>query len=305
MSASTGSITIGDELRFEFGKNWARFLKTINESCVREAELCLQNSLGTEDLTGKSFLDVGSGSGLFSLAARRLGARVHSFDYDSNSVGCTRTLRERFFSGDQQWTVERGSVLDEDYIRSLGQFDVVYSWGVLHHTGNMYRALDLVALTVTPNGRLLVSIYNDQGVTSARWKALKRAYVRSPRPGKFAILLLTLGITWLRCIPIDILRLKPFRTVSEWRSYSKQRGMSPWHDVVDWAGGYPFEVAKPEDIFEFYRDRGFRLQHLKTCGGGKGCNEFVFLKEREGEGDEHRTRPLEAESASTADHTWA
>jgi 2-polyprenyl-6-hydroxyphenyl methylase/3-demethylubiquinone-9 3-methyltransferase len=279
MSASTASITAGDELRFEFGKNWARFLETVNESRVREAELSLKNALQVDDLTQKSFLDVGSGSGLFSLAARRLGARVHSFDYDPNSVACTRTLRERFSPGDDRWTVERGSALDDGYIRSLGQFNVVYSWGVLHHTGNMYRALDIVALAVAPHGQLLVSIYNDQGATSARWKALKKAYVQSPRPGRFAIALLVLGITWFRAIPIDILRFKPFRTVNAWRSYSKQRGMSPWHDVVDWAGGYPFEVAKPEEIFEFYRRRGFCLQHLKTCGGGKGCNEFVFLRE--------------------------
>jgi hypothetical protein len=126
---------------------------------------------------------------------------------------------------------------------------------------------------------LLVSIHNDQGLISARWKALKKAYVQLPRLGRFAVALLTLGITWLRAIPIDILRLKPFRTVNAWRSYSKQHGMSPWHDVVDWAG-YPFEVAKPEEIFEFYRRRGLCLQHLKTCGGGKGCNEFVFLREQ-------------------------
>lgn len=282
-SASTLDLEARDDVRFEFGKNWARFLKTVDEYRIREAELSLQKTLHVEDLSGASFLDVGSGSGLFSLAARRLGARVHSFDYDPNSVSCTRALKERFSSGDQQWTVERGSVLDEGYIRSLGQFDVVYSWGVLHHTGNMYRALELVALAVAPKGRLLVSIYNDQGVISARWRALKKAYVRSPRPGQFAILVLTLGLAWLRYIPKDILRLKPLRTVKAYRSYSKQRGMSPWHDLVDWAGGYPFEVAKPEDIFEFYRDRGFRLQLLKTCGGGKGCNEFVFSNEKDGQ----------------------
>ncbi len=50
-----------------------------------------------ETLAGNSFLDVGSGSGLFSLAAMRLGAdRVHSFDYDPQSVGCTKELKRRF-----------------------------------------------------------------------------------------------------------------------------------------------------------------------------------------------------------------
>jgi len=279
MSTSAADVANDDGLRFEFGRNWAHFLSTVDEAHIYEAELALKQSLQIQSLIGKSFVDVGSGSGLFSLAARRLGARVHSFDFDPNSVACTRELKERFFPQDDLWRVERGSALDEEYVRSLGRFDVVYSWGVLHHTGNMYRALDLVALAVAPRGQLLVAIYNDQGVISDRWKSLKKAYVRTSKPGKLAISLLTWAIVWLRYIPSDIFHLKPLRTVNAWRSYYKQRGMSPWHDVVDWAGGYPFEVAKPEDIFEFFRSRNFRLQHLKTCGGGKGCNEFVFLRE--------------------------
>ena len=69
--------------------------------------------------------------------------------------------------------------------------------------------------------------------------------------------------------------------LASWRSYkySSKRGMSPWRDVVDWVGGYLFKVAKPEDIFNFYRDRGFHLDALVTGGGGHhGCNEFVFSK---------------------------
>lgn len=55
--------------------------------------------------------------------------------------------------------------------------------------------------------------------------------------------------------------------------------MSHWHDWIDWVGGYPFEVAKPELIFDFYRDRGFTLHNMTTCGGGGGCNEFVFIRQ--------------------------
>jgi 2-polyprenyl-6-hydroxyphenyl methylase/3-demethylubiquinone-9 3-methyltransferase len=56
------------------------------------------------------------------------------------------------------------------------------------------------------------------------------------------------------------------------------RGMSPWRDVVDWVGGLPFEVAKPEEIFEMFQQRGFSLDRLRTCAGGLGCNEFVFSR---------------------------
>jgi len=127
--------------RFEFGKNWSRFLVLVDEDRITKAENSLKQWLEVEDLNGKSFLDIGSGSGLYSLAARRLGARVHSFDYDPHSVACASELRRRYFAGDPHWTVEEGSALDVDYMDSLGTFDIVYSWGVLHHTGQMWKAL--------------------------------------------------------------------------------------------------------------------------------------------------------------------
>src|SRR5262245_19550353 len=126
-----------DQTRFEFGKNWTRFLESLSDIRIREAETSLREMLGVKSLHDKSFLDIGSGSGLFSLAARRLGARVHSFDYDRHSVACAAELKRRYFPNDSHWTIAQGSVLDDEYMLSLGQFDIVYSWGVLHHTGAM------------------------------------------------------------------------------------------------------------------------------------------------------------------------
>ncbi len=111
--------------RFEFGKNWSRFLELLDDTRIKEAETSLKQMLSVDSLEGKSFIDVGSGSGLFSLAARRLGARVHSFDYDPNSVACTTELRRRYFPNDNAWKVEEASVLDQQYLNSLGTFDVV------------------------------------------------------------------------------------------------------------------------------------------------------------------------------------
>src|SRR3954471_13185049 len=139
--------------RFEFGKNWQAFLDVLDDERIAEAERSLQQMLGVDSLSGRSFLDAGSGSGLFSLAARRLGADpVRSFDFDPSSVACTRELRRRFFPDDADWTVEEASVLDDDFVRSLGRWDVVYSWGVLHHTGAMWRALDLAQSAVGADG---------------------------------------------------------------------------------------------------------------------------------------------------------
>lgn len=278
---ATSAIAVPKEktsdLRFEFGKNWTRFLKTVDEARISEAEASLKRALHTESLSGKSFLDIGCGSGLFSLAARRLGARVHSFDYDSDSVGCTRTLRNKFMPSEEGWTIERSSALDEGYIRSLGKFDVVYSWGVLHHTGNMTKALENAAIPVRIDGQLLISIYNDQGLMSRWWTRVKIAYNRLPRALRFLLIIPSFIILWGPALFHDAIRLHPLQT---WRATRGGRGMSAWHDLIDWLGGYPFEVAKPEAIFEFYQARGFRLERLKTCAGGLGCNEFVFFREK-------------------------
>jgi len=274
---STHAIEIAHGERFEFGKNWSRFLNVLDEQRIARAEESLKQMLEVDDLEGKSFLDIGSGSGLFSLAARRLGARVHSFDYDPHSVACTKELRRRYFNNDSAWRIEEGSALDAGYLKSLGAFDVVYSWGVLHHTGDMWRALDNAQLAVKAGGKLFIAIYNDQGSKSARWKWAKKTYNDLPPFLKTPFAIAAMAPEETKAILRSLLSLRPRDYLHSWTSYDQNRGMSRWRDIIDWVGGYPFEVAKPDEIFNFYRGRGFQLTRM-TCTRGLGCNEFVFTK---------------------------
>src|SRR5712692_3803630 len=276
MSSHAIEITHGE--RFEFGKNWTRFLDVLDDPRIARARESLKQMLEVEHLEGKRFLDIGSGSGLFSLAARRLGARVHSFDYDPDSVACARDLRRRYFPGDHEWIIEEGSALDEDYVKSLGAFDVVYSWGVLHHTGEMWRALENAALPVAPGGKLFVAIYNDMGSQSARWRWIKKTYNGLPKILKVPFAVAVIAPEETKAMLRSIVTLNPGEYVKSWTRYDPNRGMNRWRDIIDWVGGYPYEVAKPEEIFDFYRGRGFQLAKMKCGGVGLGCNEFVFVR---------------------------
>jgi len=274
VSGHAAEVSRGE--RFGFGDNWRRFLASVDASRIELACESLRSWLSVDDLLGKRFLDAGCGSGLFSLAARKLGATVVSFDFDPASCACAAELHARFAGGEAGWTVMEGSVLDEAFLASLGTFDVVYSWGVLHHTGQMWSAIERVARRVAPSGTLFIALYNDQGRASRRWLRVKRAYNALPQPLRFLVLWPAFVVLWGRTFAVETLSGHIGRG---WREYARtSRGMSPWRDVVDWVGGLPFEVARPEQVLDFLRPRGFELIRMKTWGGGSGCNEFVFSR---------------------------
>ena len=265
--------------RFGFGKNWIKFIEKLSDRQIAEAERSLTDPLRISSLEGKKFIDVGSGSGLFSLAAMRLNAdQVHSFDYDPDSVACALELKRRYFPDDSRWIIGQGDALDKHYMESLGKWDVVYSWGVLHHTGNMYAALANVANLVKQGGKLYVAIYNDQGRKSSMWMSIKKLYNRSPAIVQWLIAAGCFLSLWFVVSLRDLVFLRPFQT---YRNYQSLRGMNSWTDVIDWVGGYPFEVASPEQLFDFYRERGYMLDYLKTVQGKMGNNEFVFSRQNQ------------------------
>ena len=274
----TASQEVEQGKRFAFGANWTRFLATLDEQRVTAAENSLCDMLSVQSLAGLRFLDIGSGSGLFSLAARRLGADVHSFDFDPQSVACTQELKRRYFPADSLWSIEEGSVLDGRYLETLGTFDIVYSWGVLHHTGSMWVAIEnAIGRVSLKGGKLFIAIYNDQGWKSHLWWFIKNIYNRLPGMLRVPFAFMISATTRMAVIIKYTLKLKPMVAIAPMLADRRARGMSAKYDALDWIGGFPFEFASFECLASYFIARGFRIINAKR-NNSLGCNELVLQR---------------------------
>ena len=259
---------------FRFGQNWADYSKLVDERRIADAVDSVRDLAG--DLNGKTFLDVGSGSGLFSVSALRLGAKqVLATDIDEDSVATTRQLLSR--ESRDNWRAERISVFELPDLVSE-KFDVVYSWGVLHHTGAMWRAIETAARFVKPGGTFVFSIY-EKTPFCGFWTREKRFYSRLPKPVQ---MLMRYGYHGIWGAGLLMTGHNPLK---RWRE-GNERGMSIAHDAHDWLGGFPYESAAPPEIISFMEQRGF--EHRRTIpfrvplNGllGSGCTEYVFHKRK-------------------------
>lgn len=262
-----------DELRFGFGENWADYIrKYFTDERVEISRRHMLGFLKLGDLHGKSFLDMGCGSGLHSLAAWRSGAeRVLSFDYDANSVATTRKLHE--YSGSpQNWIVMQGSVLDRSFVAALPKADIVYSWGVLHHTGSMWEAVANAAHCLHEDSVFYIALYSKDVYVSPPyeyWLTIKRAYNHA---GPLRKKWMEWQYAWRDSIRNQLLRGK--NPLAYMKTYRQSRGMSYWHDVKDWLGGYPMEFAGNKETEDFARERlHLELVHAKA---GEGNTEYLF-----------------------------
>jgi ubiquinone/menaquinone biosynthesis C-methylase UbiE len=262
------------ETHFEFGENWKNYAKTIDQKRIDSAIKGVRK-LFPDGLAGKTFLDIGCGSGLHSLAALSLGtASVTAVDIDENSVSTTQALLTKY-APDRKWIAKVASVFDASP-DTLGPFDVVSSWGVLHHTGDMWRAIECATRFVNSGGQLAIAIYSATS-SDSMWKAEKKFYSRAPRPVQWSIRQIYMAAFFAG------LTLSGRNPVSYVRNYPAIRGMNFSHDAHDWLGGYPYETATATEIHDricklgFTEERSFPLPVTRGLFGS-GCHEFVFQK---------------------------
>ena len=264
--------------RFAFGKNWENFSETITKDKINESVGNLKRILGEENLDGKSFLDIGCGSGIHALAALKLGAsNVTAFDIDQNSINTTRKVISESFPNNNA-VIEVKNILNEICDDKDNKFDIVYSWGVLHHTGEMFNAIENAASFVKPNGKFVIAIYKKSPLCGF-WRIEKSLYSRLPALLQFPI---TLIFSSLYLLGLCVKGKNPVKYIKSYRGY---RGMNFWHDMIDWLGGYPYESATPDEIKIFVENKGFDLidqyniSTVKAFGAfGCGCAEYVFKR---------------------------
>jgi len=229
--------------------------------------------LGLDNIKNKSFLDIGCGSGIFSYAAFNLGAKeIYSFDIDNLSIKCCNYFYNKA-GNPKNWKILKGSIIDNIFLSRLKKYDVVYSWGVLHHTGEMWKAIENSASLVDRNGYYLIAIYNKvQGrMGSTFWLKIKKIYNNSPVAGKFILEIIYIAAYFL----LNLLKFKnPSRLI---RDYKSNRGMNWRRDITDWLGGYPYEFATVEEIFKFVKTKfpNFNLVNINTTNG-LGNNSYLF-----------------------------
>jgi len=264
---------IAKKYLFSFGKNWKNYLKSLNKEKIIYAKESLKKFLG--DVRHKTFLDIGCGSGLFSYSIYLLGAKkIVSFDLDTFSIECTKYLWSKV-KNPEKWKIYQGSILDKIFISKLKKFDIVYSWGALHHTGKMWEAINNAVSLVNDGGFIYIAIYNKTRY-SKNWLKVKEIYNTTPDWTKFIISLLYFFIF---SFSLSLVRLKnPFKIIKNYKK--SQRGMNLFEDINDWLGGYPFEYATFNEIVKFFDNLDSKFELIKYVKQTKsfGNNEFLYKK---------------------------
>jgi len=263
-----GTRRLNDRRRFSFGRNWQKYLDDLPPEATDAMRAYVAEWLGA-DLTGLRVVDVGSGQGLTSLSVTRLGGEVLSFDLDPDSVAATRRLREAAGSPGT-WRVEQGSILDRSFVYTLGTFDIVVSWGVLHHTGAIWAAIDAAAGLVAPDGRLWIALYHRTRQSGLSLR-IKRLYASLPRPGKLAMRGAYASAKIAKSLAVR-------RRLPALRGAYDARGMNWWRDIEDWLGGLPYEVASPGEVLDRLRPMGFELERLHDAIGESGNDVYLFRR---------------------------
>lgn len=258
--------------QFNFGENWENFSKNqLSSTKIQEAKKDFVKFFQNESIKNQTFIDIGFGQGMSLLIANTLGAITVGNDINPLSEKVLE-FNKSYFSDIKEISIPIiiGSILKESTLNAIRQineqYDIVHSWGVLHHTGEMWEAINNSSELVNKNGKFIIAIYNKHW-SSPLWHTIKKTYNYSPKFIKKLIISIFYFIILIAKFSVTF--KNPFK---------KERGMSFYYDVIDWVGGYPYEYANKEEIQTYIENLGFQLIYYNKAQVPTGCNEYVFKK---------------------------
>ncbi len=126
------------------------FMKTVCDL------VCQYTGLPAAWFPGKRVLDAGCGNGRFSWALAKLGADVTSFDLSTHGVANLQRL-----ANEANLPIH---AFQHNVLKPLplnAAFDLVWSFGVLHHTGNTFLGFQNIHPFVAPDGLLFLMLYGE------------------------------------------------------------------------------------------------------------------------------------------------
>jgi 2-polyprenyl-6-hydroxyphenyl methylase/3-demethylubiquinone-9 3-methyltransferase len=262
---------------FRFGKNWKTFNLKSDLSHIEHSQKSLDALIGKDVICNKTVLDIGCGSGIHALSFLRAGAKyIKCIDLDPDAVETTVSRLEEY--NPDKWNAQIANILD---VKSNSHefFDIVFSWGVLHHSGNLMMAIKNSADFCKDGSLLILAIYRRTSLCTF-WKIEKKIYNIVPSVFR-RIIDLTFACVFLFAKWTQGNSPRAFV-----KNYRMQRGMDFMTDIRDWLGGYPYESASPATIHNFLTVRGFNLIKSNIRDQqfgflGSGCNEYIYELQKE------------------------
>ena len=234
---------------------WTEYLPEYNAS-----ETHWKIFYSPQDIEGKSVLDAGCGTGIFSIIFARNGAAsVLGIDISEGSLETAKALKTKFDL--ENASFQKQDMLDLPFADE--SFDIVWAWGTVHHTTDPFKAMSELIRVLRAEGSILLAVYTRTRVTFLH-EIIRKALVRTPRK------------TWKALSKILALVLSPVVYFFKKREKSR-KGEKLEELIMDWYFVPIRHYYYPEEIKVFLEEQGFTIEkYLPASGRFNSTSNFIY-----------------------------
>ncbi len=213
-----------------------------------------------EEVKGKTVLDAGCGTGVFSIIFARNGAaKVTGIDISPGSLGTARGLKEKFGLANAEF--QQQDMLHLSFRDA--SFDIVWAWGTVHHTTDPLGAITELIRVLKPGGSLFLAIYKQTSVTWIH-EIIRKTMIRTPR------------WSWNVLAKAGAFMLTPVVFLFKRRQKSR-KGEKLSELILDWYFVPIRHYYTPEEIRVFLERKKFRIEkYLAHSGRFNSSSNFIY-----------------------------